>query len=357
MTIGFFIRAPGLPAPEADRRGHWTMNRRPKILAVGSLNMDVITSTRIFPGSGASVLGETFSTAPGGKGANQAVQAARLGAEVTMVGKTGQDGFGDALIASLQAAGVSTRYVLRDAKASCGVSNIILEIAPDGSRSNRIIAVPGANMTLTPEDVAFLKEEIAAYDMVMLQFEIPMAVNEQVAAFAKAKGVPVMINPAPAAAIPQGLLACAAYISPNEHEAAAITGQSIRVEGGLHLEDIRAVADIMRSRGTQNLLVTLGENGAAIGGEGGVEHVPAVPGVKAVDPTAAGDSFVAAFCTGLCAGLSQRQAIDFARNAAAITVSRPGAQPSLPSLEEVLAGMKLHGEKDFPYQLLDCLKG
>jgi len=148
------------------------------------------------------------------------------------------------------------------------------------------------------------------------------------------------------------LMACATYLSPNEHEAAAITGHPIRVEGGVNQEDIRAVAGIMAQRGTKNLLVTLGENGAAIGSAERVTVMPSVPNVKAVDPTAAGDSFVAAFCTGVCSGLTERQAIDFARNTAAITVSRPGAMPSLPSRQEVLAGLKLYGEKDFPHDLM-----
>ena len=332
------------------------MNRKPRILVVGSFVMDMITATRVFPGSGETVLGETFTTAPGGKGANQAVQAARLGAEVTMVGKVGSDAFGDALLASMQASGVDVSHVARHAAVSSAVGNITLEIAPDGRCSNRIIVVPGANMTLTVEDVAFLRESVEDYDMVILQFEIPMAVNEAVAKYAHAKGVPVMVNPAPAAPISDGLMACAAYISPNEHEAAAITGVPIRVEGGLNLRDVEAVAGVMRRKGVQNLLVTLGENGAALAGAEGVMHVPAVPHVKAADPTAAGDSFVASFCTGLCAGLTQRQAMDFARNAAAITVSRAGAQPSLPTLPEVLEAMALHGEPDFPIHRLDCLK-
>lgn len=326
--------------------------RKPKILVVGSLVMDMTTNTQVFPNSGETVLGKTFSTAPGGKGANQAVQAALLGAEVTMVGKVGADSFGDTMIAFMNKSGVNTDHVLRNPDVSSAVGNIILEPDGKGSYRNRIIVVPGANMTITPEDVAFLKEDVANYDLVMLQFEIPMEINVIVAGYAKAKGVPVMVNPAPAAPIPDELMACATYLSPNEHEAAAITGHPIRVEGGVNQEDIRAVAGIMAQRGTKNLLVTLGENGAAIGNAENVTVMPSVPNVKAVDPTAAGDSFVAAFCTGVCSGLTERQAIDFARNTAAITVSRPGAMPSLPNRQEVLAGLKLHGEKDFPHDLM-----
>ena len=332
------------------------MNRKPRILVVGSFVMDLITSTRVFPGPGETVLGETFTTAPGGKGANQAVQAARLGADVTMVGKVGRDAFGQALTGSMQGAGVHTEHVALDERAPSSIGNITLERFPDGSSRNRIIVVPGANMTITPEDIAFLEKEIASFDMVMLQFEIPMDIDVRVARLAQKAGVPVMVNPAPAAPIPEALMAWATYLSPNEHEAAAITGIPIRVEGGVNLQDVQAVADALRARGARNLLVTLGENGAAIAGEGGVTHVPSVPDVAVADPTAAGDSFVAAFCTGVCAGLDPRQAIDFARNTAAITVSRMGAQPSLPTLDEVIAAMQAHAEPGFDFAKLDCLR-
>lgn len=331
------------------------MQRKPKILVVGSLVMDLITSTRVFPASGETVLGERFRTAPGGKGANQAVQAARLGADVTMVGKVGRDAFGDELVASAQAAGVHTEHILRDDAAASAIGNITLEIGEDGVSRNRIIVVPGANMTITPDDVAFLKDTIGQYDMVILQFEIPMAINELVAGYAHAAGVPVMVNPAPAAPIPDGLLRCADYFSPNEHEAAALTGVPIRVAGGVNTGDVEQAARQLEAKGVKHLLITLGENGAAISEKDGVQLIPSVPNVQAVDPTAAGDSFVAAFCTGVCAGLTHAQAIDFARNTAAITVSRMGAQPSLPMLADVLEGMRSHAEADFPYEKVACL--
>lgn len=331
------------------------MARKPKILVVGSFVMDLITSTRVFPGSGETVLGESFRTAPGGKGANQAVQAARLGADVTMVGKVGCDAFGDELIASAKAAGVHTEYVLRDKKVSSAIGNITLEVSEDGGSRNRIIVVPGANMAITPKDVAFLRDSIADYDMVMLQFEIPMAINELVADYARAKGVPVMVNPAPAAPVSDALLQCASYFSPNEHEATQLTGVPIRVEGGVNTNDLAQVAQQMERRGVKHLLITLGENGVCISEADGVELIASVPNVQVADPTAAGDSFVAAFCTGVCAGLTHRQAIDFARSTAAITVSHMGAQPSLPMLSDVLEAMRRHAEPDFCYEKTACL--
>ena len=150
--------------------------KKPRLLVVGSFVMDLIVSTPRFPQSGETVLGTGYRTAPGGKGANQAVQAARLGAEVTMVGKVGQDAFGDALIESARAAGVDVRHVARSQALPSAVGNVQLETA-DGQSANRIIVVPGANMDITPEEVSFLQEEISRYDMLLLQQEIPMEIT------------------------------------------------------------------------------------------------------------------------------------------------------------------------------------
>ncbi len=330
--------------------------KKPRILIVGSFTMDLITSTRVFPGGGETVLGTDFSSAPGGKGANQAVQAARLGADVTMVGKLGGDAFGDLILESVRNAGIHTEHILRAPDMPSPIGNIILEIDEAGNSHNRIIVVPATNMTIRPEDVAFLKDEIANYDMVMLQFEIPMEINVLVAQYAHAKGVPVMVNPAPAAEIPESLLQCTSWISPNEHEAAALTGRKIRVDDGLNMEDVEAAASILRSRGVDHVMITLGDHGAALMDEHGLRHLPCVPDVAVADPTSAGDSFVAAFCTGICAGLTPVDAMNFARNAAAITVSRMGAQPSEPTLEEVLNAMHANGNPDFPFSRLDSLR-
>ncbi len=325
----------------------------PRILVVGSFSMDLTTTTGVFPASGETVLGKGFTTAPGGKGNNQAVQAARLGAQVTMVGKVGMDSFGDQVLAAAEKAGVNVKQVLRDDQGtSTGIATILLEEDEAGQRHNRIIVVGGSNMTLTVEDVAFLEQGIADFDMVLLQFEIPMAVNVAVAQWAKKVGVPVMVNPAPAAAIPAELLRCTTYLSPNEHEAAALTGIPIRTESRLNKGDAQAACDALRRRGVAHVLITLGENGAALGDNEGLHYMPSVPDALVADPTAAGDSFVAAFCVGICIGLNQMQAMDFARNAAAVTISRIGAQPSLPDLPEVMEILDYYGALDFPRQAL-----
>ncbi|WP_302779256.1 ribokinase [Anaerotruncus colihominis] len=333
------------------------MNRKPKILVVGSFVMDLIVSTKKFPGSGETVLGKSFRTAPGGKGANQAVQAARLGADVTMVGKVGGDSFGRELIASAQAAGIHTQHILQDPDNPSAIGNILLEVAEGQKSKNRIIVVSGANMAITPDDVAFVRDIVSEFDMVMLQLEIPMQINELVAQYAFEKGVPVMLNSAPSAPLSAALLSHLTYISPNEHEAADLTGIPIRKEGkSVNRDDLDAVIASLRGKGVQNVIITLGSAGAVVAGDSGIDFSPCVDVVEVKDPTAAGDSFVGAFCTAVCAGLNQRQALDFANYTATITVSQMGAQPSLPHLADVIELMQREQFDGFDLGLLDILK-
>ena len=188
--------------------------------------------------------------------------------------------------------------------------------------------------------VAFLKDRIAEFDLVVLQLEIPMEINTIVAKYAHDKGVPVMLNPAPSAPLPEELLACLTYLSPNEHEARDLSGVAIGHEGS-HVDEasVRAAAAKLGEKGVEKLLITIGSAGAALVEDGRFVLSPSVPGVKAIDPTAAGDSFVGAFCVAVCSGLSSEDALRFANHTAALTVSRLGAMPSLPTLAEVAATM------------------
>ena len=290
----------------------------------------------IFPLQGQTVLGESFRKAPGGKGANQAVQAARLGAQVTMCGKLGYDSNGKELLSACEEAGIRTEHILYDPSEPSGCAVIILEEKPNQSAENRIVVIPGSNMRITQEDIAFLQEGITDYDMVMLQLEIPMAINETVAAYAHAKGIPVMLNSAPSAPLSDGFLSHLAYISPNEHEIEDLTGIHIRHQGTqVNWEDAEQAAGILRAKGVKNVLVTLGSAGAILVNDCGSYYSPCAEGITAVDPTAAGDSFVAAFCTGVCCGWSWEDILTFANHTAGITVSSMGAMPSLPRLEQV----------------------
>ena len=331
------------------------MLKKPNILVVGSFMMDLIASTSWAPQSGETVIGKKFQTAPGGKGANQAVQCARLGARVTMVGQVGDDAFGKIMTDTAAAAGVDVSRVSVDKNESSGVGHILLEVTEHGAQ-NRITVCPGANFTLTLEDVAWLETEIGKYDLVMMQFELPMEIVEAVAQWAHNAGVIVMINPAPAAPMSDKLLACATYISPNEHEAAILAKHSIRVDNGINFADVELVSKAFQERGVENLIITMGENGSVVAGKDGIHHTDCVKMPHIADPTAAGDSFVAAFCTGLTAGLPQGEALAFASHTAAITVSRMGAMPSLPTVGEVQDLLRERGYTGFDPGELDALK-
>lgn len=315
----------------------------PKILVVGSLVMDLITSTAKIPSAGETVIGCGFSSAPGGKGANQACQAARLGAQVSMVGKVGGDMFGQALIDSLAASGVDVTHIAKDPNSYSAIGNVQLLQQDGKTLNNRIIVAPGANYRLPPEDLAFLEHSVRDYDIVMLQLEIPLETNIAVARWAAAAGVPVMLNPAPSAPLPQELLSCLTYISPNEHEAADLTG--IRLTDAAGQLDSASIAQALKALhgiGVPQVLITLGSQGSILSSQAGQIQKPCVPGVNAIDPTAAGDSFVAAFCVAAAAGMEQEDALTLATHTAALTVSALGAQPSLPYLSQVIRSLQEH---------------
>ena len=318
---------------------------QPKILVVGSLVMDLIYSTLKVPNEGETVNdGLSFTSAPGGKGANQAVQAARLGSDVTMVGKLGRDMFGDELLKAIQDAGINTDNILRDETCSSAVSNIILEVVPGKKTKNRIIVVPGANMKLTVDDVAFLKDSISQYDLVILQLEIPLEVNIRVIEYAYEKGVPVMLNSAPYQPLDGDLLSKLTYISPNEHEAYGLTGiKTTKEDGSIDIEKVELAARALLNKGVKNVIITLGSNGVAFMNKDAFIVKPCVDIVKVVDPTAAGDSFTGAFSTAVCMGMTPEEALDFANYTATVTVSKMGAITSLPTLKEVKDLMKMDG--------------
>lgn len=317
--------------------------KKPKILVVGSFVMDQIASTSVFPNEGQTVLGNDFSKAPGGKGANQAVQAARLGADVTMFGKLGEDANAEDMLKVCREAGINVSHVARDKNTPSGCSVIILEQAPGQPTKNRIIVLSGTNMKIVPADVAFLKDTIGEYDLVMLQLEIPMEINELVAKYAYEKGVPVMLNSAPSAPLSDEFLSHLAYISPNEHEAADLTGITIEHEGAsFNKNQAKAAADALRKKGVKNVLITMGTAGAVLFNDDGFFYSPTITEIKAVDPTAAGDSFVGTFCTGTCCGWPVQETLDFANCVATLTVSEKGAMPSLPTLKKVEKFVKDH---------------
>ena len=312
------------------------MLKVPKILVVGSFMMDLIATTERAPKAGETVKGLRFQSAPGGKGANQAVQCARLGADVTMIGCVGDDAFGKIMLDTARNSGVDVSHVIVNPAEASGVGHITVEVIGN-SAQNRITICPGANMSLKEEQILWLKSEIGNFDAVLLQFEIPMEINETVAYWARQAGTMVMVNPAPAAPISDTLIRNAAFFSPNETELETLSGYGLDLQEGIDLEKIRRAADVLFEKGLNRLLITLGDKGSVLLEKGDILTSECVKMPVVKDPTAAGDSFVAAFCIGLTAGLSRQQALEFASHTAAITVSRMGAMPSLPTVEEVIA--------------------
>lgn len=332
------------------------MLRKPKILVVGSFMMDLIATAARVPNMGETVIGSGFSTAPGGKGVNQAVQCARLGAEVTMAGCVGKDAFGSELLEAARAAGIDVSHVKISEQSSSGVGNIQLEKTEQGVQ-NRILVVPGANYDLGVSDLEWLETGVGGFDMVMLQLELTMEATKYAARCAHRAGVPVMLNPAPAAPLDADLLRCVTYLSPNEHEAALLSGIPVQIDGaGAWKAELERVTEALRAWGIQKVLVTLGDQGAVLADDGGLYHTPCVKMPEVRDPTAAGDSFVAAFCTGITAGLTEREALALASHTAAITVSGAGAIPSLPTVDMVQALMARRGCAEFDPSRLDALK-
>lgn len=307
---------PASPAP-----GH----RSPQIVVVGSFMMDLVARTDKVPVEGETVFGTGFSRCPGGKGANQAVAAARLGAHVTMVGKVGKDLFGDDMLNSIQKDGVDVQFVGR-AEALSGVGHIVL----DAQGRNRIIVIPGANMEMTVDDVRRAEDAFRRAEIVMLQLEIPDAVVAQTVSLAKKCGARVILNPAPARPIAPEVLAQVDILTPNETEAEILTGIAVR-----DLASARVAANKLLAQGVQMAVVTLGEKGAYVAGAGVERHVPGRK-VTPVDTVAAGDAFNGALAAALAAGASIERALDFANGVAAISVTRSGAQPSMPTYREVV---------------------
>ena len=297
------------------------------ISVVGSLNMDLIARTPRFPQPGETIIGSDFHTVPGGKGANQAVAAARLGAQVSMVGRVGRDAFASPLLDNLAAAGVDHTFVIQDPEAATGVALI----AVDDAGQNSIIVASGANVRLSPADVDGAEAAIAGADALLLQLESPLETVTRAAKVARAHGVSVILNPAPARPLPGALLSLVDVLIPNESETALLAG--LPVDDPAEAE---AAAAALRELGVGTVILTLGERGALLAWEDGAEYFPAFE-VTPVDTTAAGDAFVGGFAVALAEGRSLAEAVQWGNGAGALATTKLGAQPSLPARQDLEA--------------------
>lgn len=297
-----------------------------RVLVAGSANADMVVRVPRIPRPGETVLGGAFAMAAGGKGANQAVAAARAGARVTFVARVGDDLFGRQALDGFARDGIETRFV----RATPGAATGIALITVDERGENSISVASGANALLAAADIEAAAEAFGAADIVLLQLESPLGTVEAAARAAKGRGVPVVLNPAPARELGDGLLSLVSVLTPNEHEAELLTGVAVRDEAGA-----REAARRLRARGPATVVVTLGERGVYASSdafEGGVPPFRVDP----VDTTAAGDVFNGALAVALAERRPLPDALRFAQAAAAISVTRPGAQPSAPTREEIL---------------------
>ncbi|GAC90575.1 ribokinase [Anoxybacillus flavithermus NBRC 109594] len=285
--------------------------RKPKITVVGSINMDLVTITKRMPMQGETVVGETFRLIPGGKGANQAVAAARLGADVQMIGAVGTDAFGTELLQHLAKEGIIVDGVKPVTDTETGIATIIIS-----EGDNRIIVVPGANHALRPDDLERWEEKIATSDVCLLQLEIPLSVVERAVSIAKRNGVRVILNPAPAQPLPDTLLDQVDFLTPNEHE-----------------RDI-VLAGRPLKQWAHKLIVTEGKRGVSFQRNGEQVLIPGFR-VPVVDTTGAGDTFNGALAVALSKGMELEEACRYANAAAALSVTKLGAQTGMPTEREL----------------------
>lgn len=298
---------------------------KPKIVVIGSSNTDMVVKVPHIPAPGETILGTGFMTISGGKGANQAVAAARAGADVTFIACVSDDSFGKQAVENYQADGIDTSCIKIQSGTHSGIA--LINVAEDGE--NSISVAPGANSYLFPEDIHGFEAAFDGAKVVLAQLEIPIETVEAAAEVAHAKGIPFILNPAPGTVIPESLLSKVTIISPNETEAAIITSQKDFSE-----KDIPEMAGELFEKEGLTVILTLGSKGVYLKT---FDFEGIIPGykVKAVDTTAAGDVFNGALAAALAGEMELNDAVDFAQRAAAISVTRMGAQPSAPTLDEI----------------------
>ncbi|MCE5257619.1 MAG: ribokinase [Chloroflexi bacterium] len=296
-----------------------------EIVILGSLNMDLVVRAERVPLHGETMFGEAFATFPGGKGANQAVAAARLGARVAMIGGVGADGFGGELLAIMQHEGIDTSQIVRSSQAATGVALIML----DHNGHNTMIVVPGANGAVQKKTVLASLEKLGAMKLLVAQFEVAMEAVWAGIAWARAHKIPVLLNAAPARPTAPEAFRGIDYLVVNEQEAECLTGQPVP-----NPEAAQAAAERMAGWGASAVIVTLGGQGSVVWAEGASVHIPAQK-VAVVDSTAAGDAFIGGLANALLKDAPILEAVRYANCAGALATTKLGAMPSLPDAESV----------------------
>jgi ribokinase len=307
---------------------------KPKIVVIGSSNTDMVLNVANFPAAGETVLGSKFTTVQGGKGANQAVAAARLGADVTFVARLGQDSFGKEAFTAYQAEGIDTRYIVHDEQMHTGVALILV----NQNAENEIAVAMNANSRLSRSDVLAAEEAIKNSDCILLQLEIPMEAVKTAIHLAHKHQVRIILNPAPFSKLPPAMLSIIDFITPNETEVALLANQF-----GLTFEKSN-IPELVSRMKIKNLIITLGSKGALVMGSDLAKEIPGFS-VNPVDTTAAGDAFNSGLACAIARGLDIAEAVRYANGVAALSTTRIGAQSSLPKGDAVDAFMSLAKRK------------
>lgn len=301
-----------------------------KICVLGSLNMDIVLEVEHMVKIGETIFAKNIKNIPGGKGANQAIASKRMGSEVYMIGKVGLDSNGDFLVSKLAYDGINTDYIFKDNKETTGTA--IINVNNEGN--NSIVVVAGANMNITIDEIKKSFSIIKNCDVIIAQYETPSEITVEAFDYAKSQGIITILNPAPAKKLDEKLLKCTDIIIPNETEAYEITG--IIVDD---LESAKKAAKIFMIMGVSYVIITLGSKGAVLATKDKAELIPAIK-VKAIDTTAAGDSFIGAIASTVdtkeLSFENLKKAIAFANKVSSIVVQRSGAQPSIPTMREVI---------------------
>jgi ribokinase len=299
--------------------------QKPKITVIGSSNTDLVATVPKLPSPGETIMGKDFIVAPGGKGANQAVAIARIGGDVTFIAKVGMDDYGEQAIRNFKNDGINTSFVFRDHNTPSGVALIFV----DDNGENMLVPVPGANGRLLPTDIEKARFAIESADILVLQLEIPLETVEYAIIIAYEKQIPIVLNPAPGRTLEKSLIEKVTYITPNETEAETLTGTKVTDDSSAK----KAGEELLRL-GAKTVIITMGKQGAMLINSDESVLIPAFK-VNAVDATAAGDAFTGGLSYAVANGKDIKEAIRFGNAVAGITVTRMGAQPSMPTKDEL----------------------